>query len=136
MVSTLITVPQGIKAGADATFSVSFKNMNLGTSNADPEADYLKKPQALGAGGVINGQYVCQMQSIDKASGKSNVTFTKVVNDQVSGQGSFNVVVPGTAITDKGSYRFGCFAVAETFQPVIMPVAQRGSQDDIVHLEL
>lgn len=141
MVSTLIIFPpNGIVLKANQNFTAKVKSINLNTGFfSDAATDYYDLPQQLGANGNINGHNHITIQSIEGFNA-ANVpdprvfAFFKGLNDPADGSGILAQEVgeaskPGLPA---GCYRMCTMTSAFTHQPLIMPVAQRGSQDDCV----
>jgi hypothetical protein len=66
----------------------------------------------------------------------SNVDFFSVVNDPpLNGKCDFTVNIPPNKLK-RGAYRVCIMVAAATFQPVVMPIAQRGPQDDCIRFKV
>lgn len=100
-------------------------------TNAD--ATYYSAPQAL-SGGFVQGHTHVTVQDLGNDLNPSQppdptkFAFFKGINDPGNGQGLLTATVTGGL--PKGNYRVCTLASAENHQPVLMPVAQRGSADD------
>lgn len=138
MVSSLFTSPKNgddIAANTDFVISVQMINFAPGTFT-NPQSTYYSAPQDLdGAGNIIGHTHV----TVQDLGGDANPTaplnpqefvFFKGINNDGNGQGLLSADVPGGL--PAGNYRLCSMASSANHQPVIMPVAQRGAQDDCV----
>jgi hypothetical protein len=132
MTSTIITFPKNagtVIAGKNFTAVVKVKNLATGQFS-DPVGDYYDRPQELNGNGVILGHSHITIQKLngDKVPDATVFAFFKGLNlaakDGVLTQ-IVNLPVPGL-------YRMCTMASSFTHQPVVMPVAQRGPQDDCI----
>lgn len=138
MVSSIMINPQNgdnIEADQDFQIQVQVANFAPGTfTNADNT--YYTAPQDLdGSGNIIGHTHV----TVQDLGGSLNPTtpldasqfaFFKGINDAGNGQGLLSADVAGGL--PAGNYRLCTMTAAANHQPVIMPVAQRGAQDDCV----
>ena len=135
MISTVITFPQdgeSIKAGEDFNITLQVSNLQAGAfTNAD--ATYYAAPQQLQNGLVVGHTHV----TVQDMGNTLNPTtppdptvfaFFKGINDAGDGNGGLSAAVAGGL--PAGNYRLCTLTSSANHQPVIMPVAQRGSQDD------
>lgn len=131
MVSSFITFPKNEgKVIAEKNFTAVVKVANLRTGNfGDPTKDYYDQPQQLDDNGNIIGHSHITIQKLngDKVLDPRVFTFFKGLNLKAQG-GALTQIVN----LPPGKYRMCCMSSAFTHQPVIMPVAQRGAQDDCV----
>jgi len=138
MVSSVLVNPQNndnIDANTDFQIQVQVSNFAAGTfTNAN--STYYSAPQDLDGSGVIIGHTHVTVQDL---GGSLNPTtpldatqfaFFKGINDAGNGQGLLSADVDGGL--PAGNYRVCTMFAAANHQPVIMPVAQRGAQDDCV----
>ena len=135
MVSTVITFPQNgesIQAGKDFNITVQVANLQAGAfTNAD--ATYYAAPQQLKGGQVVGHTHVT-VQDMGKSLNPTTppdatqFAFFKGINDAGNGNGLLSAAVAGGL--PAGNYRLCTLTSAANHQPVIMPVAQRGAQDD------
>ncbi|KAG9240996.1 hypothetical protein BJ878DRAFT_448389 [Calycina marina] len=135
MVSSVITNPQtGKTVASGTTFNVTVQVSNLEAgffTNAD--ATYYSAPQALSGGKVVGHTHVT-VQDLGKSMNPSSpldptvFAFFKGINDAGDGQGTLNAVVTGGL--PAGNYRVCTITSSANHQPVLMPVAQRGTADD------
>ena len=142
MVSTMITTPQsGATVDAAQGFQVKFSTINFnGGFAANPDTQYLMAPQTLDPqNGFIQGTHLLSIQHLarlDQAPNAAGVDFFSIVEAKSNGKGDFTVDIPAGSLKQKGTYRICTMAAAATFQPVVMPVAQRGAQDDCVRVKV
>jgi hypothetical protein len=136
MVSCIITNPQqnGAEIPSDTDFNITVQVANLVAgvfTNAD--ATYYSAPQALSGGKVVGhthvtvqdlGQNLNPTQPLDA----TQFAFFKGINDAGNGNGLLTAVVAGGL--PAGNYRVCTMTSAANHQPVLMPVAQRGTPDD------
>jgi len=131
MVSTLILAPrnnQKVVAGKNFTAVVAVKNFKTGFFS-DAVNDYYDQAQTLD-NGVIKGHSHITIQKLSGSSVPDPTVFAffKGLNLQAKGGKLEQVVI----LPLPGSYRMCTMSSSFTHQPVIMPVAQRGAQDDCV----
>jgi len=135
MTSTLITFPKNggtVIAGTNFTVKVKVQNLETGFFS-DPAGDYYDVPQQLNRRGIIQGHSHITIQKLDgeKVPDAAVFAFFKGLNAKAVGGLLTQVVnLPFT-----GSYRMCTMSSAFTHQPVIMPVAQRGAQDDCIRFK-
>ncbi|KAF4471267.1 fungal transcriptional regulatory [Fusarium albosuccineum] len=141
MVSAMITSPQaGEPLTAGTTFNVEVQTTHLRAGNfVNPTTNYYTAPQDLDQNGDIIGH--CHVTIQDIGSLKSTVppdpsrfAFFKGIDDDGNGQGLLQAVVEGGL--PAGVYRVCTMIAAQNHQPVTMPVAQRGAQDDCTKFEV
>lgn len=136
MISSIITFPQNgdtVQAGQDFTISVQTNGLEAGSfTNAD--ATYYAAPQQLNGNGNVIGHTHVTVQDLGNSLNPSTppdptqFAFFKGINDAGNGQGLLSADVEGGL--PAGNYRVCTLTSASNHQPVIMPVAQRGAQDD------
>ena len=141
MISTVITYPEfGGEVVANTTFNVSIQTSHLRAGFlANPTANYYTAPQELDENGDVIGHCHVTIQQIDdiksaKPPSPSKVAFFLGVNDPGDGKGGLRAEVHGGLRA--GIYRVCTMVAARNHQPVIMPVAQRGAQDDCVRFRV
>ena len=137
MVSTVILNPKNgdnLPAGQSFNIQVRIANMQLG-SFTNAQTTYYSAPQALQGGQIVGHTHV----TVQNLGGNLNPTnplnaqqfvFFKGINDDGNGAGTLETPVDGGL--PAGFYRLCTMAGASNHQPVLMPVAQRGAQDDCV----
>jgi hypothetical protein len=135
MVSSIITFPQTgsvIASDTDFTITVQMSNLVAG-SFTDADATYYAAPQFLQGGNVVGHTHVT-VQDLGTnlnptvALDPTQFAFFKGINDAGNGQGLLSANVTGGL--PAGNYRVCTMASASNHQPVLMPVAQRGTPDD------
>lgn len=136
MVSSVITNPQtnGKEIASDTTFNITVQMANIvAGSFTNADATYYAAPQALSGGNVIGHTHVTVQDmgsslNPTTALDATKFAFFKGINDAGNGQGLLSAEVTGGL--PAGNYRVCTMASASNHQPVIMPVAQRGTADD------
>ncbi|KAI9641896.1 hypothetical protein NHQ30_009763 [Ciborinia camelliae] len=137
MMSSIITFPLAGSATieSDTTFNITVQMSNItpgSFSNAD--STYFSAPQQLDASGVVIGHTHVTVQDMGSslnptgALDPTQFAFFKGINDAGNGQGLLSATVSGGL--PAGNYRVCTLASSTNHQPVIMPVAQRGTADD------
>jgi hypothetical protein len=136
MVSCIITNPQqnGAEIPSDTDFNITVQVENLvAGSFTNADATYYAAPQALSGGKVVGHTHVT-VQDLGKNLNPTQpldptqFAFFKGINDAGDGQGGLTAVVAGGL--PAGNYRVCTMTSASNHQPVLMPVAQRGTPDD------
>lgn len=135
MVSSVIVFPQtGKTVASGTTFNISVQTANLDAGSfTNADATYYAAPQKL-VGGKVQGHTHVTVQDLGSslnptaALDATQFAFFKGINDAGNGQGLLQAVVTGGL--PAGNYRVCTLASASNHQPVLMPVAQRGSADD------
>jgi transcription initiation factor TFIID subunit 15 len=139
MISAVFTSPQNMQdfeVGKDITFSVQIQNLNAG-SFTNPDSTYYAAPQSLSGGKVTGHTHVTVQKFGDNIGAITNTqtppdastfAFFKGINDDGNGQGLLSATAAGGL--SAGAYRVCSMTSASNHQPVLMPVAQRGAQDD------
>lgn len=119
---------------ADTDFNITVQMSNLvAGSFTNADATYYAAPQAL-QGGLVVGHTHVTVQDMGnslnptKALDATQFAFFKGINDAGDGQGLLTAAVTGGL--PAGNYRVCTMASASNHQPVLMPVAQRGTADD------
>jgi len=139
MVSTILIFPQDgdvVEANKDFTISVLSTNIKLGVfTNA--QQTYLAAPQTLDPStNEIIGHTHVTVQPITSTTTPPDPTkfaFFKGINTAADAQGQVSADVAGGL--PPGDYRVCTMTSAANHQPVVMPIAQRGSQDDCVRFK-
>jgi hypothetical protein len=136
MVSAIIVSPkpaEDIKADTTFTLKVQLTGLTAG-SFTNAQKTYYAAPQNLGGDGKIIGHTHFTVQDLgsslepSKAPDPVAFVFFKGVNDAGNGQGLLTADITGGL--PAGNYRVCTMTSASNHQPVLMPVAQRGAQDD------
>ncbi|RMJ17457.1 hypothetical protein CDV36_002896 [Fusarium kuroshium] len=141
MISAMITNPQAGEAlTAGTTFNVQVQTSHLRAGNfVNPTTNYYTAPQDLDQNGDIIGHCHVTIQDIGSLKSTtppdpSRFVFFKGIDDDGNGQGLLQAVVEGGL--PAGVYRVCTMIAAQNHQPVTMPVAQRGAQDDCTKFEV
>ncbi|CAG8581264.1 7733_t:CDS:2 [Dentiscutata erythropus] len=138
MVSTIILNPtSGEQIKANKNFIIKIKVINLNTGFfSDPNTEYYTSSQELDNNGLIKGHSHVVIQKLTDDENPPDPTtfaFFKGLNDKAANGVLSTIVTPGLP---RGLYRLCTMSSSFTHQPVIMPVAQRGSQDDCVRFNV
>jgi len=132
MTSTLITFPKnGGYVAAGKNFTVKVKLVNLETGFfSDAVNDYYDRPQELNNKGIVRGHSHITIQKLDgdKVPSATVFAFFKGLNLRAE-RGVLSQIVN---LAVPGLYRMCTMASSFTHQFVVMPVAQRGPQDDCI----
>lgn len=136
MISAIITNPQpGQAMTADQTFNISVQLSGLSAGSfTNAASTYYSAPQDLDAAGQVIGHTHVTVQDLGDSLTPSSppdatkFAFFKGINDAGNGQGLLQAVVTGGL--PAGNYRVCTMTSSSNHQPVLMPVAQRGAQDD------
>ena len=141
MISTIITFPlPGDTIRANSDFTISFQSNHLQAGSfTNPTVTYYSSPQELARNGDIIGHAHITIQDIGSLRSTTppdprQFAFFKGVNDPVDANGLLSATVPGGL--PAGAYRACTMVSSSNHQPVLMPVAQRGAQDDCVKFEV
>ncbi|GES88738.1 ribosomal protein s17 protein [Rhizophagus clarus] len=142
MTSTLIISPQNeALLQPNEPFSVDVSIQNLGTGFfSDPETQYYTKPQSLNGQGIIEGHTHVTIQRLsgDHPPDARKFDFFKGLNDKAK-KGTLSVDVigdNGKAGLPIGRYRVCTMSSSFAHQPLLMPIAKRGSQDDCIRINV
>ncbi|KAK4210521.1 hypothetical protein QBC37DRAFT_428578 [Rhypophila decipiens] len=133
MISSLILSPQfGTTVPANKTFNITVKTTNLRAGYlVNPTTNYYTAPQELDEDGHIIGHCHVVVQKLgdgDKPPSATEFAFFKGIDDAGDGEGLLSTQLEGGL--PEGLYRVCTMIAARNHQPVTMPVAQRGAQDD------
>ncbi|KAH6957472.1 hypothetical protein DER45DRAFT_465497, partial [Fusarium avenaceum] len=141
MISAMITNPQpGVTLQAGSTFNIEVQTSHLAAGNfVNPTTQYYTAPQDLDSKGDIIGHCHVTVQDIGQLQSTtppdpSQFVFFKGIDDDGNGQGLLSATVEGGL--PAGVYRVCTMIAAQNHQPVTMPVAQRGAQDDCTKFEV
>ena len=137
MVSTIITNPgpgDNLAENQDFNVQLQVANLNAG-SFTNPDVTYYTAPQQLDPNNKnIIGHVHVTIQTLgdnlapQAAPDASTFVFFKGIDDAGDGNGGLQAAVAGGL--PAGNYRVCTMSAAMNHQPVNMPVAQRGAQDD------
>ena len=136
MISAIIVSPkpaENIAASTTFTISEQMKGLTAG-SFTNAAATYYSAPQDLASNGQIIGHTHVTVQDLGNSLQPSSppdpvqFAFFKGINDAGNGNGLLSATVTGGL--PAGNYRVCSMTSSSNHQPVLMPVAQRGAQDD------
>ena len=138
MVSSIITFPTfdtTLQIGQAFDITVKVRGLAAGTFT-NPDLTYYAAPQQLNSRGQILGHSHVTVQLLDAIDTQNipdpdKFEFFKGINDAGDGQGTLKASV-SNGFPVAGIYRVCTMTSAGNHQPVLMPVAQRGAQDDCV----
>jgi hypothetical protein len=141
MISSIITYPQpGDRVKPDTTFNVTIQTSHLRAGFlVNPVTNYYTAPQDLDENGDIIGHCHISIQKIGSlrtmvVPDPTQFAFFKGVDDEGDGKGGLQAEVTGGL--PAGAYRVCTMIAARNHQPVVMPVANRGAQDDCTKFEI
>ncbi|CAG8949993.1 hypothetical protein HYFRA_00004325 [Hymenoscyphus fraxineus] len=141
MVAAMITFPLiGDEVAANQTFNISVQTAHLDAGFfVNPTTNYYTAPQALNKDGDIIGHCHVTIQSIGSLRDTTppdpaKFAFFKGIDDAGNGKGLLQAQIADGL--PAGAYRACTMMSARNHQPVLMPVAQRGAQDDCVKFEV
>ncbi|KAK3314163.1 hypothetical protein B0H66DRAFT_483164, partial [Apodospora peruviana] len=141
MISAMINNPlPGDKIPADTNFNIVVQTSHLKAGFfTNPTTNYYTAPQNLDGNGDIIGHCHVTVQEIGSLRSTTppdptKFAFFKGIDDDGNGQGLLTAVVDGGLAA--GFYRVCTMIAAQNHQPVNMPVAQRGAQDDCTKFEV
>jgi len=141
MVSAVMVSPQDgdvLAVESDITFAVQIENLVAG-SFTNPDITYYAAPQALSGGKVVGHTHIT-VQDLGKdffppaPLDPTVFSFFKGINDAGDGNGLLSATLAGGL--PEGFYRVCSLTSASNHQPVLMPVAQRGAQDDCARFQV
>ncbi|CAG8619790.1 6698_t:CDS:1 [Ambispora leptoticha] len=136
MVSSLIISPNNEDViEVNTPFTVSVLSANLATGNFDnPKTEYYLFSQQLNKKGFIKGHSHITIQQLNSKASPPDArdfVFFKGLN-QITKNSTLSVLVPDGL--PAGYYRICSMTASFAHQPLLMPVAQRGSQDDCIRI--
>ncbi|CAB4384962.1 unnamed protein product [Rhizophagus irregularis] len=138
MVSALIVNPKNNQAiKRNTPFKVDTKIANLATGFfSDPAVDYYQIQQTLDGNNIIQGHSHITIQKLNgnNIPDARVFAFFKGLNDAAV-NGVLSVLVE-KGLPQKGQYRICTMNSSNSHQPVVMPVAQRGAQDDCIRINV
>lgn len=135
MISSIIVNPgpgDNIAANTEFSIQVQVSNLVAGTFT-NPNTTYYAAPQQLQGGKVIGHTHVT-VQDLGNSLAPNTppapgtFAFFKGINDDGNGNGLLAATVAGGL--PAGNYRVCTMTSSSNHQPVLMPIAQRGAQDD------
>jgi len=141
MVSAVMVSPKDgdvLAANSNITFAVQIQNLVAG-SFTNPDITYYAAPQALSGGKVVGHTHIT-VQDLGKdffppePLDPTVFSFFQGINDNGNGNGLLSATLK--AGLPEGFYRVCSMTSASNHQPVLMPVAQRGAQDDCAKFQV
>lgn len=149
MVSSYISEPESgsiLDCNKDIRVAVFTQNLETGFFD-DPAKQYYLFPQTLNNQGIIEGHQHVVVQRLGDLNAKVTkipdarvFQFFKGLNDEADGNGALTATIPAKALCSAngkgGVFRMCSITGTFSHQPVIMPVAQRGSQDDCIRINI
>ncbi|RIB05490.1 hypothetical protein C2G38_1987002 [Gigaspora rosea] len=138
MTSVLIIEPKNeavLKPHKDFTVRLKIKNLKTGHFS-DPEKHYYDSPQRL-TDGKIEGHTHITIQKLDdekNAPDAKEFAFFEGINTPAK-DNILKVEVDGSKLS-AGRYRICSMSSSFGHQPLVMPVAKRGAQDDCIRVTL
>lgn len=139
MPSSKFTNPVNLQNLAEnQPFNITMQIKNLKTGNfVNAQSNYYSAPQQLDATGQIIGHshfVIEQITGLQQATptDPTKFAFFKGVNTPADANGV--LTVPVTAGLGPGVFRLASINAAENHQPVLAPIAQHGSLDDMVYV--
>ncbi|KAI8827163.1 uncharacterized protein EV422DRAFT_512867 [Fimicolochytrium jonesii] len=139
MVSTIITSPANlavIDATKDTLVAVDMLNLDTGFF-ADPNKHYNQQPQTLNRNGITQGHQHISVQPLVSGTAAPDPTkfaFFKGLNDESKNGKTLTVTIPAGTFKTNGVHRMCSMSGTDAHQPPIMPVTQRGPQDDCIRV--
>ncbi|KAI8909965.1 hypothetical protein DFJ77DRAFT_420712, partial [Powellomyces hirtus] len=141
MVSSLITKPENgaaVNRNQELQVVVDYRNLDTGFFS-DPTNQYYTIPQTLSGDGTIQGHSHITVQNLNNAKAAPDArtfAFFKGLNDEAAGGRTLSVTIPAGTLKQDGTYRICSMSGSNSHQPVVMPVAQRGAQDDCIRIKV
>jgi hypothetical protein len=123
---------------ANTAFTITMKIQGLATGNfVNAEENYYSAPQQVNGDGLVLGHSHVVVQSMNSLRDAEPLdptvfAFFKGLNDPADANGIVSANV--TSGLPSGVYRLASINTAANHQPVLVPVAQRGSLDDAVYV--
>ena len=121
---------------ANKNFTVVMAIQNLATGNfTNPDANYFAAPQQLNHQGHIIGHSHFVIESLSSfnqttPTDPTKFAFFKALNFAAI-NGKLNATVTGLP---PGFYKMSSINTAANHQPVLVPIAQHGSLDDVIYV--
>jgi hypothetical protein len=141
MVSAVITNPKfGQTFGKNESFTITVQTAHLDAGSfTNPTTTYYTAPQQLNANGDIIGHCHVTVQDLGDFNTQTppdanQKAFFLGIDDAGNGQGLLSADVSTGLLP--GNYRVCTMIAAMNHQPVNMPIAQRGAQDDCVRFRV
>jgi hypothetical protein len=123
-----------IKANQNFTVKMAIRELQTGNF-VNAEENYFSAPQQLSGNGQVNGHshvVIEKLSALDQTdpTDPNQFAFFKGLNDPEQG-GILTAVVAGGL--PEGVYKISSINTAANHQPVLVPIAQHGSLDDVVY---
>jgi len=138
--STILNPATGGTIASGETFNITVQMSGIvAGSFTNADSTYFAAPQAVQGGNVVGHTHVT-VQDMGGSFNPQNAldptvfAFFKGINDAGNGQGLLSATV--TDGLPAGFYRVCTMASSSNHQPVIMPVAQRGTADDCTKFQV
>ncbi|RKO88532.1 hypothetical protein BDK51DRAFT_3463, partial [Blyttiomyces helicus] len=141
MVSTIIVSPANaavVDAAKDLVVKIDTLNLETGFFDLAASQYYIV-PQTLNKQGQIQGHQHITIQPLQTTSSAPDpkvFAFFKGLNDRAPDGRTLQVTVPAGTLTQNGLFRICSITGSDGHAPAIMPVAQRGSQDDCIRISV
>ncbi|KAI8819158.1 uncharacterized protein EV422DRAFT_119800 [Fimicolochytrium jonesii] len=147
MPSTMIVSPANgatIRRGQNIPVVVNTANLVTGFSS-NPSTALYTTPQTLSAQGTVQGHQHFVFQKIAGAGAQRpsvpdarTFAFFQGLNSAADANGNLRATIPAASVAaaGPGMYRLCTMAASNSHQPLVMPVAQRGAQDDCVRINV
>lgn len=135
--SKFIFPKNGGSVAANTSFTIQMGIKNLATGNfVNANENYFSAPQQLNAQGIIRGHSHVVIEAIDSLDSTTVLDPTVFAFFKGLNAAAENGVL--TATVDNGLpagfYKLSSINTAANHQPVLAPVAQHGSLDDVVYV--
>ncbi|KAI9190308.1 hypothetical protein H9P43_001742 [Blastocladiella emersonii ATCC 22665] len=142
MVSTIILAPQNgarMPRNKAINFAIRTRGLDAGFFE-NPNERYYVSPQTLNSRGQVEGHQHVTVQRLGNAqtppdARSDSLAFFKGL-DQEDTNGILTTTIPADAVSQPGLYRLCTMTGTRGHQPVIMPVARRGAQDDCIRINI
>lgn len=141
MPSSKFTFPKNFGTiKASTTFTIKMKIQNLESGNfVNAQSNYYAAPQQLNKAGNIMGHTHYVVQQINSFTSTdpldpNTFAFFKGANDPADANGIISVAVDKGL--QEGFYRLASINTSANHTPVLVPVAQHGSLDDMVYFSV
>lgn len=139
MVSAIFMEPKnGQNTPVNQTFKAQVMIMNLNAGSfTNASSTYYSAPQDLDEHGMVIGHTHITIQDLRDSMNPSQVPDPekfisfKAITDEGNGKGLLSTSIDG-GIATPSNYRVYTLVAAATHEPVVMPLALRGAQDDCV----
>uniref|UniRef100_A0A1D1XS10 High affinity nitrate transporter 2.6 n=1 Tax=Anthurium amnicola TaxID=1678845 RepID=A0A1D1XS10_9ARAE len=140
MTSSFIISPENESVLIPNTaFNVEVVINNLATGAfSDPKNQYYTEPQTVDGSGIVKGHSHVTIQKIDGLNppNAKNFEFFEGLNQKAAAGHLVTKVIDknGKPGLPAGKYRICAMSSSFTHQPLLMPIAKRGAQDDCIRI--